>query len=224
MNIFFFDRDIRISTNITVQMAAAAEIFCKNFNQAEVMNSVAAAALEENRSDEANGCLQNRGTIKQISMEQCLVRVMRLGLVSWLGTPWGRLLQLWLKKSLNRIVWTAWRWQQRDVRSFLLQHSVSSSASSKAIQKLLSRHSKVVICCTHLLVTFGARLSLTLLGRVMQLYIPQSRKQRFLFLCQFGWNLTLILLLIFQFLNKKNFGLDPVSQKKKSYKWKAFLK
>ena len=91
-------------------MAAAAEIFCKNFNQAEVMNSVAAAALEENRSDAANGCLQNRGTIKQISMEQCLVRVMRLGLVSWLGTPWGRLLQLWLKKSLNRIVWTAWRW------------------------------------------------------------------------------------------------------------------
>lgn len=80
---FFFDRDIRISTNITVQMAAAAEIFCKNFNQAEVMNSVAAAALEENRSDAANGCLQNRGTIKQISMEQCLVRVMRLGLVSW---------------------------------------------------------------------------------------------------------------------------------------------
>lgn len=90
-------------------MAAAAEIFCKNFNQAEV-NSVAAAAVEENRSDAANGCLLNWGTIKQILMGQCLVRVMRLGLVSWLGTLWGRLLQLWLKKSLNRIVWTVWRW------------------------------------------------------------------------------------------------------------------
>ena len=105
---FFFDRDIRISTNITVQMAAAAEIFCKNFNQAEVMNSVAAAALEENRSDAANGCLQNRGTIKQISMEQCLVRVMRLGLVSWFSM--GQVVAAMAEKILKPQVWTAWRW------------------------------------------------------------------------------------------------------------------
>ena len=34
-------------------------------------------------------------------MAQCSVRVMSLGLVSWLGTLWGRLWQRWLKKILK---------------------------------------------------------------------------------------------------------------------------
>ena len=76
------------------------KIFYRIFYQS-LVNSLAATTTKEIRFDAANGHLQNKGTIKQISMAQCSVRVMSLGLVSWLGTLWGRLWQRWLKKILK---------------------------------------------------------------------------------------------------------------------------
>ena len=73
-----------------------------------MVNSVVVAIAEEIRSYAANGHLQNKGTIKQISMAQCSVRVMRLGLVSWFSM--GQVVAAMAEKILKPQVWTAWRW------------------------------------------------------------------------------------------------------------------
>ena len=77
-------------------------------------------------------------------MVRCSTRVTKLGLRLWSRTPWVRLLQQWLKKSENLIVWSDWRCLQLDGQWLLLPKSAFNSSILKEIQKLVLKLLKYV--------------------------------------------------------------------------------